>query len=166
MTPSMQPERLSRDPFVDPASEERWSAMSESQMRDAAGRDPIGFVADHLLSRDRRHGSVAVLLDAGPDGPRTIHVVNDAPLDPDPDQCRAILDRVAEQAVSLRRGMRKARLGVVHHRTGDAVVVDLDTRWAQALDDVTSDAGLGVLGVAARTESGALVRVPRAAAAA
>ena len=139
--------------------------MSETQLRDAAGRVPLGFVADHLLSGDRRTGSVAVLLDAGPDGPRSIHLVHDAPLDPDVDQCRAILDRVAERAVALRRGARRARLGVVHHRTGDAVVIDLDARWAQALHDVTADAGLGVLGVAARTESGALVRVPLAAAA-
>jgi hypothetical protein len=141
---------------------ERWAALHDEALRAAADQDPLGFVADHLPRHERREGSVAVLLDCGPAGPRSVHVVSDAPLRPSPDACRAVLDRVAELALDRPAGIR-ARIGVIHHRRGGPEVHDLDRRWAEALRDVAADAGLAVLGVAARIEDGALVRVADAA---
>ena len=150
----------------------RWGHLDDDERRQVAEEDPLGFIADHLPSYDRAEGTVVVLLDGLPDGQRLVNVVADGPLNPEPDECRRLLETFAEAAHTLvleeaelldGEGLESLflaiEMGVLVHRRGPERVTAEDRRWSEALRDVQADWGLGSLGVLARTESGALVRV-------
>lgn len=146
-------------PYDDPvAYERRWGRLDEAARHRQAEWDPLVFLADHLPTADRGPGSVTVVLDLGGPGRRLVHPVWGLPADPTPLRCRLVLDPFAAAAAEVREDVTP-RLGVLHHRPGPVRVTALDRRWAEALADVAAEYALAALGVVARTESGALVRV-------
>lgn len=165
--PRPRPIPSPRRPYDDDvAYERRWGRLGGDAREREAGRDPLGFVADHLAVTDRVEGCVVVLLDMGDGVRRLVNPVSGAPLDPTATQCRLMLEPFAAAATEVRDPGDVPRLGIVHHRRGPARITALDERWRAALDAVVAEYGLAAIGVAARTEAGALVRVPAASAAA
>ncbi len=141
--------------YDDPhAYHRRWERLDREAVDRAARRDPLLFIADHVPLADRRAGSVAVHVRT-PDGASLLNLIADAPDDPTDDECVACLATVVERS----GGEAVDEIGVVHHRRGRAHVVELDRRWQQALDDVCRFYGADAVGVLARTESGAIVRL-------
>jgi hypothetical protein len=127
--------------YDDPhAYHRRWERLDREAVDRAARRDPLLFIADHVPLADRRAGSVAVHVRT-PDGASLLNLIADA----------TVVERSGCEAVD--------EIGVVHHRRGRAHVVELDRRWQQALDDVCRYYGADAVGVLARTESGAIVRL-------
>lgn len=153
-------------PYDDPVGyERRWGRLDDEARHREADRDPLVFLADHLPATDRGPGRVTVALDLGAPGRRLVNPVPGLPADPSPLRCRLVLDPFAAVAAEVRADVAP-RLGVLHHRPGPAHPTDLDRRWAQALAEVVEEYGLTSLGVVARTEAGALVRLGAATAAA
>jgi len=144
---------MTHTPFDDlDAFDRRWS--DSSRMRALADADPLLFVADHVMSVDRREGTVALHI-ATEHGPPTLLVIPDGPPDPRDRDCAVLLSNVVSgtpEAVSA--------LGLVHHRLGGPNVSDLDRRWAEALKAVSCAHGFEPIGVIARLYDGSLVRVP------
>ena len=145
--------RMTHTPFDDlDAFDRRWS--DRSRMRALADADPLLFVADHVMSVDRREGTVALHI-ATDHGPPTLLVIPDGPPDPRDRDCAVLLSNVVSgipDAVSA--------LGLVHHRLGGPDVSDLDRRWAEALKAASYAHGFEPIGVIARLYDGSLVRVP------
>lgn len=163
MTTPQHPALTPAPAFCDPAAERRWQLLAPDAWHRAVQADPLGFVADHLAQRDRRAGSIAVVIDCGPRRNQVVSCVHDAPLDPDLDACRAVLDVFVEAALDVRPPGFVARIGLIVHRTGPAVPADLDQRWAEALADACGHPGVMAMGVVTRTAGGHLLRLPAAA---
>jgi hypothetical protein len=165
---------MRRTPFDDPrAFTRRWANLTPEQLRAEAIRDPLLFAADHVSILDRHEGAVVVLADLGGDLPPTMFVVPDAPPGPSEEDCLGLLagivssiDSAMDQGAGEGELSAVRRLGVVTHRLGAAMVNDIDRRWMSALGLVSVALGIEVIGVMARTRSGALVRVPDRAVAA
>lgn len=137
-------------PFDDYAAfDRRWS---DSDRRHAlAEADPLLFVADHIPSRDRRAGSIALCI-LPIDGPSTLALIPDGPLIPSDTDCLMLLSRAAA-------GGNLRGLGVVHHRLGGPDVTDVDRRWALALKATSLALDFEPIGILARLHSGELVHV-------
>lgn len=137
----------------------RWSGLTETELLAAADADPLRFAADHVLASDRREGSVVVILDLGDDLGRSMNVIADAPSRPKEGDCMLLLRAFVDAAEQLRAEGLSPSIGLLHHRTGPAHITDVDRRWASAIEELASGARITVIGVAARTGSGAFVRV-------
>lgn len=147
-------------PYEDHADfDGRWSGLTEAELRAAADADPLRFAADHMLASDRREGSVAVILDLGDDLGSSMNVIADAPSRPKQGDCMLLLRAFIDAAERLRAEGLSPSIGLLHHRTGPSHITDVDRRWASAIEELAAGAGITVIGVAARTESGAFVRV-------
>ncbi|MEY3732985.1 MAG: hypothetical protein RL347_344 [Actinomycetota bacterium] len=167
---------MRRTPFDDPrAFRRRWAHLTPEQLRAEATRDPLLFAADHVSIFDRHEGSVVVLADLDAGLPPTMIVIPGGPPDPTEEDCLGLLAGVVSRidegmddsmAVPLGDICVVRRLGIVTHRLGASMVNDIDRRWMRALGLVSVALGIEIIGVMARTRSGALVRVPDAAAAA
>jgi hypothetical protein len=150
-----------RHAYDDPhAYHRRWDRLDPEAVQQAAERDPLLFIADHVPTANRRAGSVAVHVRSH-DGSSMLILIADGPADPTDEECVACLATVVARIGED----RVAALGVVHHRPGRAHLVELDRRWQQALDDVCHFYEVDAVGVLVRTESGAIVRsmAPRSA---
>ena len=143
--------------------ERRWGGLSKSAKHDLSRSDPLTFVADHLPNRDRQEGSVVVLLEPVGFGAPLVHVIADAPVNPSAEECYRLLWPFATAAGQARPVDGRAMIGVIHHRRGPAVPGLLDQRWLAAVRQAAQEAGIEVLGVRARTESGALIPVAESA---
>jgi len=137
----------------------RWAGLTDAELLAASNADPLRFVADHIPAYDRRAGSVAVLIDLGSGMGLSVSVIADAPSNPTPRDCRALLDVFLKVAEHYRREGLSPAIGLLHHRVGGAHMNSLDRRWAKATAELAGDAGIPVLGIAARTESGMLVTI-------
>ena len=141
--------------YDDPhAYHRRWDRLDPDQLHAAADRDPLLFVADHVPCTDRRDGALAIHVGTD-DGGSQVILVPDAIIDPDDGACVTLLATVVERLGPD----RVIALGLVHHRRGRAHIIDLDRRWQEALDAVCHYYAVGAVGVLARTESGAIVRM-------
>lgn len=124
------------------------------------------FIADHIPLADRREGSIAFFTDDTGGRQQLLAIVHDGPAEPTDEDC---LMQVAGYLTRVAGGDEAADFtdlgfGLVLHRRGTSVVTDLDRRWRRAADGAAEALGLRVLGVLARTWSGALVTVgPEAA---
>lgn len=142
-------------PYDDPHAYHRaWDRLDPAELSRAADRDPLLFIADHIALADRREGSLAVHVGTD-DGGTQIVVIADAEPDPDEDTCVAVLATIVERLGAD----RVTALGVVHHRRGRAHIDDLDRRWQRSLGAVCHHYAIGDIGVLARIESGAIVRL-------
>ena len=56
-------------------------------------------------------------------------------------------------------GVNNFGIGIVHHRTGNTAVTDLDRRWLTVLEAAARVFTFTVVGAMARTEAGALVPI-------
>lgn len=139
--------------------ERRWGGLSESATKDLARSDPLTFVADHLPNQDRREGSVVVLLEPVGFGAPLLHVIADAPVNPSAEECYRLLWPFATAAAQACPPDGRAMIGVIHHRRGPAVPGLLDQRWLAAVRQAAEGVGIDVLGVLARTDSGALIPI-------
>ena len=150
-------------PFDDPiAFHRRWGHPDVSHLHALATSDPLLFAADHVMSGDRRVGSVALCV-ALRQGPTGLICIPDAPPDPTDTDCLALLG-TAIQGVSdpdADQGTHHAvrALGIVHHRLGRRGASDSDRRWALALKAMSLAFGIEPIGVMARLYDGSLVRV-------
>ena len=142
----------------------RWGGLSRSATDELAHSDPLTFVADHLPHGDRREGSVVVLLEPVGFGSPLVSVIADAPVNPSAEECYRLLWPFATAAGQARPTDGRAMIGVIHHRRGPAVSGVLDQRWLAAVQQAAQEAGIEVLGVLARTDSGALIPVTDTAA--
>jgi hypothetical protein len=163
-TPGMSyesiPSRSTRTPYDNHADYVgRWSGLTEAELLAAAAADPLRFAADHVLASDRREGSVVVLLDLGEDMGSSMNVVPNAPSNPTPADCRLLMRTFLDAAEHFRREGLSPSIGLLHHRIGPAHITDVDRRWAAAIDELAAGTGIRIIGVAARTESGAFVLV-------
>lgn len=161
-------------PFDDPAAfDRRWSRLTEAETHIESRRDPLLFIADHLLTTDRRPGSLAIHLEIGPDHDPMVIVMADGPAYPPVEDCLVVLARAVE---AVRESEADSgdfddgscpvrRLGLVTHRTGGLATLDVDRRWLEALTIVCNNEQIESLGLLVRLRSGALVRVPYPAAA-
>jgi hypothetical protein len=128
---------MTTTPFDDPiAFHRRWGHPDVSHLHALATSDPLLFAADHVMSGDRRVGSVALCV-ALRQGPTGLICIPDAPPDPTDTDCLALLG-TAIQGVSdpdADHGAHHAvrALGIVHHRLGRRGASDSDRRWALAL---------------------------------
>ncbi len=143
------------------AAERRWGRLHPDELDAAARADPLRFMADHLSSDDRRRGSVALYGDLGHRALPILVAVPDAPPDPTFEECALLVGTFASHVAdtSEAMGSRAFGVGLVHHRTGTAVVSDHDRRWLLAVESLAPTFGYAVVGVMARTSSGALVQV-------
>lgn len=149
-----------RTPYDDVEGYDRyWGSLSIGDFHAASMADPIRFIADHVAAIDRREGAVVVLLDMGDGVNRSVHVLAESLPNAWVDECRMQLAPFAEVAGEFRSEGLLPSIGVIHHRRGEATVNELDLRWAGVVKSLAEAAGIMVIGVAARTESGALVRV-------
>ena len=145
--------RMTHTPFDDlDAFDRRWS--DRSRIRALADADPLLFVADHVMSVDRREGTVALHI-ATDHGPPALMVITDCPPDPRDRDCSVLLSSAVSGIPEAVRA-----LGLVHHRLGGPDVSDLDRRWAEALKAASYAHGFEPIGVIARLYDGSLVRVP------
>ena len=145
--------RMTHTPFDDlDAFDLRWS--DRTRIRELSEADPLLFVADHVMSVDRREGTVALHI-ATDHGPPTLLVIPDGPPDPRDRDCSVLLSSVVSGIPEAVRA-----LGLVHHRLGGPDVSDLDRRWAEALKAASYAHGFEPIGVIARLYDGSLVRVP------
>lgn len=159
-TPTSQPSPYEGLPYEDePGYERRWGGLSEEARRAQSQRDPLTFVADHLPHSDRCEGSVVVLLEPDGCGTPLVNVVSDCPRDPTAEECYLLLRTFAEAVRKVRPESGRVAIGLIHHRRGSAVVEPLDRRWFHTVHHVAGQTGLNVLGVLARTASGALVPI-------
>jgi len=145
--------RMAHTPFDDlDAFDRRWS--DRSRIRALADADPLLFLADHVLSGDRREGAIALHISLA-DGETVLAIISDGPPNPCDRDCALVL-------VNASAGMPETvtAMGVVHHRLGGPGVSDLDRRWAEALKAVSCAHGFEPIGVIARLYDGSLVRVP------
>ena len=158
MTRQPRTSRSRRTPYDNPADVVgRWSGLTETELLAAAEADPMRFAADHVPAIDRREGSVVLLLDLGEDMGGSMNVIPNAPSNPTPGDCRPLLQAFLNAAEQFRHEGLSPSIGLLHHRTGAARITDVDRRWAAAIDERAAGAGIPVIGVAARTESGAFV---------
>ncbi|MCX6415197.1 MAG: hypothetical protein NTU77_11450 [Actinobacteria bacterium] len=137
----------------------RWSGLTEAELLAAADADPLRFAADHVPAIDRREGSVVVVLDLGDDMGSSMNVIPDAPSNPTPSDCRLLLRAFLDAAEHFRREGLSPSIGLLHHRIGPAHITDVDRRWASAAEDLAARADIRLIGVAARTKSGAFVLI-------
>ena len=133
--------------------------VSKSSKHDLSRSDPLTFVADHLPNRDRQEGSVVVLLEPVGFGAPLVQVIADAPVNPSAEECYRLLWPFATAAGQACPPDGRAMIGVIHHRRGPAVSGVLDQRWLAAVRQAAQEAGIEVLGVLARTDSGALIPI-------
>ena len=156
------PHRIPSTPYEDATAYlRRWRQYEPG---DAIPRAVLPvFVADHVPLADRREGCVVFFHDGGGDRPPVLAVVPDGPSDPTEEECLGMvtgyLTRIAGYDGSGDLG--GLRVGLLLHRRGPARVTDLDRRWRRAVDDAASAVRISVLGVCARTWSGAVVAIPR-----
>ncbi|MCX6461381.1 MAG: hypothetical protein NTZ03_13875 [Actinobacteria bacterium] len=141
------------------AAERRWGHLSPDELRAAADADPLRFVADNISVRDRRQGSVVLIANLGPGQPPALVVVPDAPPEPTFEDCALLVGRFGMHLDEIRDVGAPFSVGLIHHRLGNTAVNDLDRRWQLALETLAPEFGYSILGVMARTESGALVTV-------
>lgn len=170
-TPAMR-----RTPFDDPrAFRRRWAHLTPEQLIVEASRDPLLFAADHTSIFDRHEGTVVVLAELHGDPQPTVIVIPGGPPDPSEEDCLGLLagvvariDEAAGEWTTVQDGdvCIVRRIGLVTHRLGASMVNDIDRRWMRALGLVSVALGIEVIGVAARTRSGAIVRIPESAVAA
>ena len=145
---------MRRTPFDDHiAFNRRWGNPDSSSWKALADADPLLFVADHISSRDRREGSVALALTRW-DEPSMLIAIPDAPRDPSDRDCLTAIGAAVERTSGRIRDM-----GIVHHRRGGVGITDVDRRWALALKVVSIAFDFSPIGVMARLHSGGLVRV-------
>lgn len=147
------------------AYERRWGGLSEAAKVELSRSDPLTFVADHLPHRDRAEGSVVVLLAPVDSGRPVVNVISEVPRNPTAEECYRLLWPFATAAGQAYPSHGRAMIGVIHHRRGPAVPGLLDQRWMSAVHQVAQENGLSVLGVMARTASGALLPIGTADAA-
>ncbi len=157
--------------FDDPvAYERRWGRLTRDQEFESAASDPLLYLADHMALDDRRPGAIGLFSDL-PEIHPTWVVIPDGDPDLDEQGCfNAIAAFVAklcedngldtERASTEEIGRFIGTFGMVHHRRGGHHVTDLDRWWASAVAKVCLGLGIEPLGVIARTQSGAIVRVP------
>lgn len=167
---------MRRTPFDDPrAFRRRWANLSAEQLRVEASRDPLLFAADHVSIFDRHEGTVVILAELDGEPHPAMIVVPGGPPDPAEEDCLGLLATVVsgieeaagESTITPEGDITVVRrLGVVTHRLGASMINDIDRRWMRALGLVSVALGIEVIGVVARTRSGAIVRVPESAAAA
>jgi hypothetical protein len=167
---------MRRTPFDDPrAFRRRWASLSAEQLRVEASRDPLLFAADHVSIFDRHEGSLVILAELDGETHPAMIVIPGGPPDPSEEDCLGLLatvvsrleDEAGEAMFHNERAVTAVRrLGVVTHRLGTSMINDIDRRWMRALGLVSVALGIEVIGVVARTRSGAIVRVPESAAAA
>lgn len=139
--------------------ERRWGGLSEAAKADLSRSDPLTFVADHLPHRDRAEGSVVVLLEPVGFGQPMVNVISDVPRNPTAQECYRLLWPFATAAGQACPPGGRAMIGLIHHRRGPAVPSLLDQRWLHAVQQAAQEHGLEVLGVMARTASGALLPI-------
>lgn len=162
MSNPTSPQRIPSTPYDDATAYLlRWRQYEPG---DAISRAVLPvFVADHVPLADRREGCVVFFNDGGRNRPPVLVVVPDGPSDPTEEECLGMvagyLTRIAGYDESA--DLSGLRVGLVLHRRGPARVTDLDRSWRRAVDDAASALRISVLGVCARTWSGAIVAVPR-----
>ena len=163
-TPDMPRESMSsrstRTPYDNHADYVgRWSGLTEAELLAAADAAPLRFTADHVLMSDRREGSVVVILNLGEDMGSSMNVIPDAPSNPSSGDCRLLLRTFLDAAEQFSRDGLSPSIGLLHHRIGPSHSTDIDRRWASAIDELAAGTGVRIIGVAARTESGAFVLI-------
>lgn len=139
--------------------ERRWGGLSKVATDAKSHADPLTFIADHLPHGDRTEGSVVVLLDPAGQGQPLVNVISNSPRNPTAQDCYRLLWPFAQTLGRLCPSGSGATIGLIHHRTGPAVTGPLDRRWWLAVQQAAEEHGLEVLGVMARTASGALLPI-------
>jgi len=160
MTNSPTRHRIPSTPFEDfTAYMRRWGRYQSGDP--VRPEDLPVFMADHVPLADRREGSIAFFCDGTGGRSQLFAFVHGGPAEPSAEECRVqvarYLTRVAAGDESV--DLTGLGFGLIVHRRGSTTVCDLDRRWRRAADDVADALGLTVLGVCARTWSGAIVAV-------